>query len=294
MAVSLGWRLAVKLAPAGGAAAYRVLKWSEGPGVSTATDLWNRLLDPSESDEDLTVALSAARGYASEVATFSGAFESRRVQINFRVATSALLDEDVRVCTFHHVKTSGGSPVDTWDSTDFENARDNYLAWWAEVKKAYLPDTKLESIKFYREGPGIEPPQPPVYSHEPTPIAGTSGSSTMFPPQVAISVTEKTSIRKAWGRFYLPAPAASIAATAGTIQLHNADGLIPNDACAFFADASDALYEACLTDNIPIVVYRKAAGTALTVDNLQVDNLFDVIRSRRYDKPTLRVQRAVG
>ncbi|HVJ22527.1 MAG TPA: hypothetical protein VM756_01175, partial [Burkholderiales bacterium] len=64
-----------------------------------------------------------------------------------------------------------------------------------------------------------------------------------------------------------------------------------------------------LTAGVPIVVYspakperpKKPSGTlpatvarALTVDTIQVDDIPDVIRSRRFNKTLLRVQRGVG
>jgi len=76
------------------------------------------------------------------------------------------------------------------------------------------------------------------------------------------------------------------------------------------ADATDTLYEGCRGVSLPIVVYRKhlEAGrehsgatelpdrpaNAQTVDQIQVDDVFDVIRSRRWENPTLRIQRTVG
>jgi hypothetical protein len=68
------------------------------------------------------------------------------------------------------------------------------------------------------------------------------------------------------------------------------------------------MYQAFKTANVPAVVYRpdlpvreKKNGVELpardasawTVDKIQVDDVFDVIRSRRWKNPTLRLQREI-
>jgi hypothetical protein len=285
----------------------------QGPAVATWNDAYrygrSRLFDPAESDSDLSEMLSDATGSMFVVTTYSGAFECRLVQINWTRASTSLLDEDVAVSTIHLLKVSGGTPVDTWDAADFEAARDAVLAFWTAIKTYYMDTTKLVSVKFYREGPSIEPPQPPVFSHELAPaVAGVQGGGLgMFPPQVALSVTEKTSIRKSWGRMYLPAPATHSVSPA--VELATQDGRVTTSFLTAVADAADTMYQAFLTASTPAVVYRRPLperqdadgdtldardASALSVDQLQLDNIWDVIRSRRYDRPSLRVQRDIS
>lgn len=74
------------------------------------------------------------------------------------------------------------------------------------------------------------------------------------------------------------------------------------------ADATDVLYTTLKTAALEPVVYRAAlperetragatlparAATAWTVEKIQIDDVFDVIRRRRYKYPTLRVQRDI-
>jgi hypothetical protein len=181
-------------------------------------------------------------------------------------------------------------------------------AFWTAVQDRYRPTTILDQYRWYAVGPEIEealgapgrtgPPRRIVDVE----IAGTHSTSGVgsLPPQVAVSVTEQTSDPQAWGRFYMPAPAAEWVTTYGRVHstFHTA-----------LANAADTLYEACVTAGAIPVVYSSAkperetkAGTtlppkdarALTVDQLQVDDLYDVIRSRRWDAPTLKLQRAIG
>jgi hypothetical protein len=304
MAVPLAFRLMILLAPS----TVRVAKWAEGPGVSTATNLGRsvveRLHDPSESDADLSAALSTATGTVSEVATFTGTFELRRAQLSWSLLSAAGLEEDVRVCTFHHIKLSGGTPVDTWAAGDFTTLSNAYAAFWNAIKPWFPDDLVWETLKFYKDGPDIEPPQVPVYE-EAVGLAGTSAASAM-PPQVALSVTEKAGSKLYWGRFFLPAPAVAGPASAGSTTVY---GRPSTALLTAVADAGDTLYEAARVANLPFVVYRRTlperlkrsgatlaarAASAWEISELQIDDVFDVIRSRRFDGPTLRVQRGIG
>jgi hypothetical protein len=298
VAIALPIRIAIALAPAGGAAATRVLRWSEGPGVSTATNLWHRITDPAESDEDLTLAVSAARGTLTEVATYSGTFELRKVHLIWSVIDGAVANEDSRIATFHLAKISGGNVVDTWVAGDFTTLNTAFNAFWTTMKPFYVANTVLDRIKVYKDGPAIEPPQVPVYDADLN-VPGT-GTGDPLPPQVAISVTEKAGSKLNWGRFYMPAP--YVGAT-------DPYGRIDSSLSTSLANAVDTLYETLKTAALHPVVYRAAlperqkvsgatlparSATAWDVTDIQIDDVFDVIRSRRFKYPLLRTQRAIA
>ena len=305
MAVVLAYRVGVAVAL--NPTVQRAVYWDKAAPIGTAIGkvMYDRIVDADESDEDLSAALSEALGYSATVATFTGTFETRRVQLEFSLSNAALVDEDVRVITFHHIKLSGGTPTGTWDAGDFSDLNAAYDAFWAAIKGWYPTLLKLTSIKYYRAGPQLEPPQPPAHVAT-RDVAGTSGASSL-PPQVALSVTEKAGSKKNWGRFYLPAPAILGPSSAAVVA---ASGRPATAFTTAIADAADTLYEAGLTAELPFVVYRatlaagrehKGSGTlaerpanAQTVDELQIDDVFDVIRSRRYEQPTLRTLRAIG
>lgn len=260
-----------------------------------------RLQSSEESDEELSVALSDAVGYPSSVATFSGEFELRRVQMIWTANDQAVGQDDVRVATLDLVKLAAGVPTSNWLAGDFTTVQTALNAFWTSLKAQYPPNVSASRIKIYKLGPNISPPQVPVYDAAWT-GAGTNAITNMLPPQVALSVTEKAGSKLHWGRFYLPAPAA------GTNQI-NPFGRPPSAFLGLVADYVDTLYETLRTNNLPVVVYRqplperkKKNGTTLparnasawTVDDIQIDDVYDVIRRRRWKVPTLRVQRQIG
>jgi hypothetical protein len=304
--VAVVWlfRVAIAAAPFGEPALRYVQTHDPVQPFKLGRSWYDRLTSSPESDEDLSVALSEQIGYPAAVATFTGSFELRRVQLSWATSSAAALDEDVRVCTFHHIKLASGSPVDTWDAGDFSDLNTAYVAWWTAIKPWFPTTLVLDTIKYYREGPSVEPPQVPVHENAPN-AAGTSGDRPL-PPQIAVSVTEKAGSKLNWGRFFLPAPAVTGPTSGQTVDVY---GRPSSTFLGAIADASDTLYEAARTAELPFVVYRrtlperlkKAGGTlaaraasAWEVSDLQVDNVFDVIRSRRFDGPTLRVQREIG
>lgn len=308
MAVVVLFRLAIALAPPAGAAATRAVKWAEGPGVAQVDHLpkWllDRLHDPGEADADLTDAVAAWSGTVSDVATFPEPFELRKWQIEFSRSSGNVLGDDVAVITFHVLKLVAGNPDATWVTADFNAVQNALLSWWAAIKEWFPNETILDRIKVYKAGPEIEKGGAPVWDDTAPTVPGTSTAEAM-PPQVALSVTERAGEKLHWGRFYLPAPATGGTQGSSTTGNGRPSTLFLTDV----ADATDALYEACKAASVPIVVYRaplperqKKDGTTLpardgsawTVDTIQIDDVFDVIRSRRWDTPLVRLQRGIA
>jgi hypothetical protein len=298
VAVVLAFRLALALTPV----AVRVLKTSQEPGAATYLErdipLWNRFNDPGENDADLSAALSDASDSLAEVATYNTPFELRRLQVNFTHSDALVETDDVRVLTIDFIKTSGGVPVDTWDAADLDGLRSRFATFWTSIKPQFGATVKLDRMKIYKVGPAVFPPQVPVQDAD-YDVAGTSAEASM-PPQVAISVTEKAGSKLYWGRFYLPSPSKNTSTTYGRIATATATAI---------ADAADVMYEGSKAAGVPAVVYRRAlpartqkngvalaarAASAWTVDDLQIDDIFDVIRSRRWKYPALRTQRAIA
>jgi hypothetical protein len=311
MAVYLAFRIALAV---GGPAGYKVLSWVQGPGPASALANWERfrryLQDENPSDEEASERLTAAVGTMATVATYTDPFEVRKLQIVFAFATGSPTGDDVRVITFHHLRLSGGAPSDAWGSTDFEAVEAAFDAFWTTMKPWHRLNLSLAQYRWYKDGPAIEPPQEPVRVIDRA-VTGTAADSAYpggIPPQVAITVSEKTATRRHWGRFYWPQPAYCKSGALLANVTFTSGGRFASAILTDLANASDTFYEACLTAAVPVVVYSKAkperegaTGTlpaqgalAITVDNLQVDDVPDVMRSRRFDAPTLRVQRAIG
>jgi len=249
--------------------------------------------------------VSAEIGYSANVATVTGTFEVRHVNISTSMTDAVTAGDDLRVFGIDLLKGAFGTPTDAWVQADFDAAVAAIDAFWGSIKDRYHAYTNLKKIAFYKRGPAIVPPQPPVYQVDRA-VAGTSAVNPL-PPQAAITVTEMAGAKPHWGRFYLPSPASD------SVNIY---GRISSAVATDIADAADVMYEAFKTAGIPAVVYRPALGvrqtaaekragttpgslaartaSAWTVDKLQVDDVYDVIRSRRWKNPTTRLQRELA
>jgi hypothetical protein len=307
VAVVLAFRLALVLGPA----SVVVVRWAQGPGPANLPGWLTAILsDPDEDDETKTAAVASWSGRVSEVTTFGDPFELRKLQVLFGRSSGAATPEDDAVITFHLLKLAAGVPSADWTVQNFVDVETAFDTFWNAIKNTQSVNLRLKQLRWYATGPQIDialgapgrtgPPRRVVERNLP----GTSPFSppVAMPPQVAISVTEKTAVASAWGRFYLPAPLATSAVWTGAGRLDPAYQTT-------LGNAADAFYEACRTAGLPVVVYSAAkperetkagltlpavAARALTVDQLQVDDLADVIRSRRWNAPLLRLQRDVA
>jgi hypothetical protein len=285
-------------------AGYRVVKTEQqasgqpGP-LDFGSYLWQRL-QGNESDEALTAAVSERTGTLASVTTYADPFSLRKLQVRWGRSAGGSIPDDDLVTTHHFAKVSGGSVVDTWLEADFTGVESAFTAFWTAIKPKYLANVTLKQYRWYKAGPQDVPPQAPVRILDVN-AAGTKASGAQLPYQVSVSVTERTTDPKSWGRFYLPAPEANDAI--------GPQGRLGSIFHSLIADSADAMYEAWLSAGTPGVVYSTAkperetaggstlpakAARALSVDTVQVDDIFDVIRSRRLSNPLLRLQRAVG
>jgi len=278
-----------------------------GSALLIGKAMWARLSDPGEENADLAEALTLSSGYTWNVANYSTPISLRKAQVRWGRSSGAAAGTDDAITTHHFVKLSGGAVSDAWVAADFAGIETALAAFWASMKTYYRPETIYKQVRWYRVVPkeatpyGIELTGPPVRIIEPN-VVGTNAGTTVQAPQVAASVTEKTSDAKSWGRFYLPGP-LSLGTTLNTNQRMN-DGYQ-----TALANAADTFYEACVTNGTPCVVFSSAAGVrttkagtslpargsrALGVTQIQVDDLYDVIRSRRWNEPLLRLQRDIA
>jgi hypothetical protein len=202
--------------------------------------------------------------------------------------------DDVALCTWHLAKLAGEDYTSNWITADYVAAEARFNTWWAAFKVTYPASTILAQYRWYKSGPAFPVSGPPVRITLPA-VAGTSVAS-MMPPQVSINVTEKTRIRKSWGRFYLPACAVSVYDADGR---HNATNI---------GTPTGALYNGLSSDGIPVHVYSTAKpprktksgadlpaspARALRVESIVCDDIPDVIRSRRYKTATARATVAI-
>ncbi len=273
-----------------------------GEGWRFVDDLGIELPPGFFGAEDVTFESSPTAGLAiiDVVANYEGTFELRKAQVRWGRNSGAAAGTDDAVTTHHFIKLVSGAPSATWVAADFTAIEAAIAAFWTALKTKYDPSYKYLQVRWYKAGPQISPPQPPVRIIDPN-VAGTSAVGSSLPPQVAVSVTEKTSDPKSWGRFYLPAPVVNNLSAGGR--------MIESALQTPIADNADVMYEAFVTAGTPAVVYsspkpsRPTAGggtlpardgRALAITSIQVDDLFDVIRSRRFNEPLLRLQRDIA
>ena len=215
---------------------------------------------------------------------WSGAHEVRKLQAVFSRVAPAGVATDPAVITMHFLNLTDDEPDSTWVDADFLAVEDAFDDFWTATKIYYTTGTSLDQLRWYKDGPAYHPTpsegNPAVRIIERS-VAGT-GTGVPCPPQVAVSLTEKTALRRRWGRIYMPAPDAALLTTGG---------LLGTVYTAGFCDALEDMYEACIAADIVPVVFSPTVETSYQIESVQVDNLLDVIRSRRWKSPTVREQR---
>jgi hypothetical protein len=214
---------------------------------------------------------------ASEITTPEA---SMQLQCTF-LRSPGTTAEDVAVTTHNFTNFTGGAVDPSWDSGDFGTVETAMSLFWDAIKPYMKSTTVLHQYRWYAKTKATEAP-----ATENPPVRVTSVSKTMtgtgaaLPPQVALSVTEKTAARKNWGRFYIPSLTVDI--------LEAASGRLTSGTADLVANAAKTMYETCATAELVPVVWSQKHKHAWTVERIQVDNIFDVIRRRRWETPTYR------
>jgi hypothetical protein len=111
-------------------------------------------------------------------------------------------------------------------------------------------------------------------------VAGT-GAFGDLPPQVACSITLRTASRRSWGRTYLPLGAlgASNDLSGGRFSTSYVD---------YVANATGTLVGTLASNDFYLVVYSATKSALLNVEQVEVDNVPDVIRRRRWKSSTYK------
>lgn len=184
--------------------------------------------------------------------------------------------EDILTTYLDFQNFTSGEPDDTWVDADFTLLETALDTFWGNIKAQAWTKHVLAEYRWYRIGPGVFPPNPAIR------IQGRNvpGLATQpLPPQMAISLTKKTAARRQWGRMYLPLN-----------DINNMDSngrVVPAKADSIVTAANALMGTASAADFLP-VVYSPTRGKAYSIEHFQVDDIWDVIRSRRYDKPVYK------
>lgn len=229
-------------------------------------------------------ALTAESGYSTaqsvslgSSAVAVGGIGVRRVQLVFSRLAPATYSEDTAIMHFDFANYTAGSPDDSWITGDFTTLESALTTMWGSLKPICNLNLSLREYRWYRIGSGVTPPNPAVRV---TPVGQVAiASGNCLPPQVAISITNKTGLRKRWGRTYLPDIDSTALESTGRILSAKVDVV---------AGAVNTMYAAAAAADFMPVVYSPTAAAAYAIENTQVDNIFDVIRRRRWDSTTYR------
>lgn len=230
---------------------------------------------------------------------WTSAYELRKLTVKWTRTPATGVVQDAAMCTFHFVNLTGGIPDESWITADYTAVEGAFDTFWTAEKMVFPTSLKLAEYQWRADGPAYRPfgsSLSPTLRTIARSVAAT-GVGEGLPPQVAVSVTETTDskftvenvegagtqLRNRWGRFYLPAPVVS--------QVGN--GRFGSGTASALADAVETFYETCVTAGLHPVVYSPTTGHAWSVKEIHVDDIFDVIRSRRYVEPLVRNARVI-
>jgi hypothetical protein len=213
--------------------------------------------------------------------------EWRRLMVRYENDASTALEDDAYV-SFDLVNITGGDVDTTWNDADFVACEESFDTFFNANKDLHHDKSHISQYKWYRRRFAPYSEQDPFQDSGPPVrvVARTyTGTQTSYtPPQVALSVTEKTPWPRHWGRFYLPA--------IGGIWVANT--LRPGGAqLSTVATRVKTLYDSLMADEMfPVIPVTQLEGdpfrALLGVNAIQLDDIFDVIRRRRFANPTVR------
>lgn len=268
----------------GGAAdfrhAIRTFRYTEGDPVSVLAAyerfrfLWGAISDTRSSDTSYSTAQTSAT-LGTSAAPGAGVGVRRAVLVFDRSA--ALAGADTAETHFDFLNITGGDPDDSWDDADFSTVEALIGTWWTAERPQASQLLKFREIRWYRHGPDIPPPNPV----ERITAVGTLGTSSldMLPPQACTNITFRTGSRRNWGRAAIPWPTEGRNDPNGFLNTTSVDSMATNAA---------ALYSSAVAADFPLVVVSLTDLATFNVEEVEVDNVWDVQRRRRWKTSTYR------
>lgn len=190
---------------------------------------------------------------------------------------TSMADLNEAVTTHDYIWNGSGDPAES----DFEGVEARFDAFFTTISGFFGQGVRLMGYRWYEladDGSGASGPS--FRFEERSQDLGSS--STMCAPQVACSVTQITPIRRRWGRFYLPFMTNNMI-SGGRIIPAWADTIA--DAAQDLEEPIGTTWQSC--------VYSTILPFALPIQAIRVDNVPDIIRSRRWRSATLRETRPV-
>ena len=227
-------------------------------------------------EEGVTPSYGTSIVTAGASAVLGAGVGVRRVEIKIDRSTPHP-SADPAVMHFDWLNTTGGSPDDTWTSGDYTTMETHLDAFITSLLGVMPTGYKIPQYSWYRVGPGIAPPNPAERVLLKTTPLTCSGANQIAVPQVACSLTFRTGIRRSWGRTYMPYS-----------YTFTSSGNLPSAMVDSIASSVDTLVRAADGDGFKLVVISRRYSSALTVEHIEVDDVFDVIRRRRWKASTYK------
>lgn len=232
-------------------------------------------------------------------------YELRKLTVNYSRAVTGAPAQDAAMTTHHFLNLTADVPDVSWITADYTTVESAFDAFWTAIKPRYSPSVSLAQYSWRQDGPAFRPHGTSLAPNLRTiarSVAGTN-THTLMPPQVAVSVTEVTPAkftvedvegsgtqsRNRWGRFYLPAPALDDASANSTCL----NGRVDSAFAEAVAVAAQVMYNACVAADLIPVMYSPTTGSAWAVSDVHVDDIFDVVRSRRFVTPLSRHSKSI-
>ena len=219
-------------------------------------------------------------GNMSPVVQDVGADEWRRVAIRWEDVISSDTADDCFI-TLDIANITNGAIDDSWTEGDYatcETLIDQFLFAWAPHCVSRL---KASELRWYRRAFNDYAIQKPFADSGP-PVRVTTvnhpGTGTLTAaPQTALSITEVTTFPKNWGRFYLPGLGSGAIGPDGRL-LSTVQDQVAGNVLALY----DGLMGAEFFPVVPTTQVGKVpARGLLTVGEIHIDDVIDVIRRRR-------------
>jgi hypothetical protein len=243
---------------------------------------WRKWVDAAVSAVDASDSLTAELPEGSFIAVTDHAapFETRKLTARFTRAPAGMVAEDIDVINLSFLKAPGGVPTDAWITSDYTTLETAFLTLWGSLKTRQRNYVTLSELRWYADGPAYHPAPPggnPARRVTTESVPGTSAAVVGLPPQDAETITFKTSTRRAWGRVYFPAQH-------GDSNDLNANGNLTTGAVDAYCAAFVTFFNAARAASLIPVVFSRTHSIAYEITSVQVDDLIDVMRKRRWKR----------
>jgi len=220
----------------------------------------------------------------------ASAVTGSRMEVHFARTVPTGLREDLAMYAICYAVEAGpGAPMSRLDTADAARVETSFAAKWnANVGFPVATDWTIKEFAWRHVGAdfpldknGISKPGT-YWRIQPSGVPG-GASFARLPDQVAITVTYRTASRAHWGRTYTGGYTTNACndSLMGHITTATVDSL-----ALTFRDHFDDVYDDA-RKTWPFVWSAKYRG-ALSVNELSVDDTFDIIRSRRAKFPSYR------